>query len=567
VFRDRIDEHAGSLANHTLQRHPIDIPRRRVENQAMTAFADLVLTDTRVWGTEDTAVAVRSDRIVAVGDEATRELIGPRTEVLDRPGKLVVAGFQDSHVHPSHAGYERGSIDLHDLPDRQAYLDSIVSYAENHPDVEWLVGGGWAMEHFPGGTPHRAELDAVTGGRPAFLYNRDVHGAWVNSAALERAGIDASTPDPTDGRYERDTDGAPTGMLHEGAAYSFRTRWVPEPTRADWEDAILLAQEHLFSLGITGFQDAWVTPETHAAYSSLAADGRLRARAVGALWWDRHSGLDQLAQFRTQREGAIGRFHPTTVKIMVDGVIENRTASMIEPYCGGCDADSPHGLDYVDRDLLIAAVTELDALGFQVHMHAIGDRAVRNALDAVAAARNSNGPSDNRHHIAHVQVIQPEDVPRFSQLDVIANCQTFWAQTEPQMDELTIPLIGRDRAQLQYPFEALRAAGVRLAMGSDWAVTTADPLQQMEVAIRRIDPEHRDNAPFLPEQALSLNDALTAFTAGSAYTNHDPDAGRIEVGARADLAVLDEDLARLSGKLSDASVVCTVAAGEIVYRD
>jgi predicted amidohydrolase YtcJ len=212
-------------------------------------------------------------------------------------------------------------------------------------------------------------------------------------------------------------------------------------------------------------------------------------------------------------------------------------------------------------------VTELDALGFQVHMHAIGDRAVRNALDAVAAARNSNGPSDNRHHIAHVQVIQPEDVPRFSQLDVIANCQTFWAQTEPQMDELTIPLIGRDRAQLQYPFEALRAAGVRLAMGSDWAVTTADPLQQMEVAIRRIDPEHRGNAPFLPEQALSLDDALTAFTAGSAYTNHDPDAGRIEVGARADLAVLDEDLARLSGKLSDASVVCTVAAGEIVYRD
>jgi hypothetical protein len=342
---------------------------------------------------------------------------------------------------------------------------------------------------------------------------------------------------------------------------------VPEPTCADWEDAILLAQDHLFSLGITGFQDAWVTAETFAAYSSLASDGRLRARAVGALWWDRHSGLDQIAQFRTQREGAVGRFHPTTVKIMVDGVIENRTASMIEPYCGGCDADTSHGLDYVDRDLLLAAVTELDALGFQVHVHAIGDRAVRNALDAVAAARSANGPSDNRHHIAHVQVIQPEDVPRFAQLDVIANCQTFWAQTEPQMDELTIPLIGRDRAQLQYPFEALRTAGVRLAMGSDWAVTTADPLQQMEVAVRRIDPEHRDNAPFLPEQALSLDDALTAFTAGSAYTNHDPDGGRVEVDARADFAVLDEDLAQLSGKLSDASVVCTVAAGEIVYRD
>src|SRR5262249_37826040 len=158
-----------------------------------------------------------------------------------------------------------------------------------------------------------------------------------------------------------------------------------------WEEAILLAQQHLFSLGITGFQDAWVTPETYAAYSSLASDGRLRARVVGALWWDRHNGLEQIAQFRTQREGAVGRFHPTTVKIMGDGVMETGRASMMEPYCTGCDGESPRGLDYVERDLLIAAVTELDALGFQVHMHAIGDRAVRNGLDAVAAARAANG--------------------------------------------------------------------------------------------------------------------------------------------------------------------------------
>lgn len=528
----------------------------------MTEFADLVVLGTRVWGRNEDALAVRGDRIVAVDAEASRALIGPRTEVLHRPGKLVVPGFQDSHVHPAQAGYERGNIDLHDLPGRRAYLDAVASYVSGHPDAEWLVGGGWAMEHFPGGAPHRSDLDSVTGGRPAFLLNRDVHGAWVNSVALERAGVNASTPDPSDGRYERDADGTPTGMLHEGAAYSFQTRWVPQPSRRDWEDAILLAQDHLFSLGITGFQDAWVTPERYAAYCSLASDGRLRARVVGALWWDRHSGLDQIAQFRTQREGAVGRFHPTTVKIMVDGVIENRTASMIEPYCGG----SSHGLDYVERDLLIAAVTELDALGFQVHMHAIGDRAVRNALDAIAEARRANGPSDNRHHIAHVQVIQPEDVVRFGQLDVIANCQTYWAQTEPQMDELTIPSIGSERAELQYPFERLRRAGARLAMGSDWGVTTADPLQQMEVAVRRIDPEHRDNAPFLPEQALSLEDALTAFTAGSAYANHDADGGRIEVGARADLAVLDEDLTELGGMLSDAEVVCTVASGEVVHR-
>jgi predicted amidohydrolase YtcJ len=537
----------------------------------MNAYADLALTGTPIRvgdGTTADALAVRDGIVVSLAADEVAELIGPRTRVLDRPGALVVPGFQDCHVHAPPAGRERLTIDLHDMGGRQSYLDTIAGYVTANPDAEWITGGGWALEHFPNAAPRREDLDAVTDGRPAFLFNRDVHGAWVNSAALERAGIDASTPDPSDGRYERDDDGTPSGMLHEGAAYTFLSRWVPEPSRDEWADAIRYAQQHFYSLGITGWQDAWVTPETFAAYTSLAASGQLTARVVGALWWDRHRGLDQIAEFRSQREQAVGNFHPTTVKIMVDGIIENQTASMIEPYCAGCGPDGDNrGLDYVDRDLLIAALTELDSLGFQVHMHAIGDRAVRNALDAVEAARAANGPSDNRHHIAHLQVIQPADLARFAQLDVIANCQTYWAQTEPQMDELTIPFIGRDRAELQYPFEALRLAGARLAMGSDWAVTTADPLQQMEVAVRRIDPENRDNAPFLPEQALSLDDALSAFTAGSAYTNHDESGGMLAIGSRADFAVLDQDLSELSGLLSDASVVCTVASGAVVYGE
>jgi predicted amidohydrolase YtcJ len=538
---------------------------------AMTSHADLALTGTRVWvgdGTSADALAVRDGHVVALGADDVHELIGPRTRVLDRAGPLVVPGFQDCHVHAPPAGRERLTIDLHDMTGRPAYLEKIAAYVAADPGAGWITGGGWALEHFPGAAPRREDLDAITGARPAFFFNRDVHGAWVNSAALERAGIDASTPDPSDGRYERDADGTPSGMLHEGAAYTFRTRWVPEPTRTEWEQAILFAQQHLYALGVTGWQDAWVTPETFAAYTSLGSSGRLTARVVGALWWDRHRGLDQIPEFRGQREQAVGTFHPTTVKIMVDGIIENQTASMIEPYCAGCgghDGGENLGLDYVDRDLLIAALTELDALGFQVHMHAIGDRAVRNALDAVEAAREANGPSGNRHHIAHLQVIQPADLARFAALDVIANCQTYWAQTEPQMDELTIPFIGQERAQLQYPFGALRRAGARLAMGSDWAVTTADPLQQMEVAIRRVDPENRDNAPFLPEEALPLEVALSAFTAGSAFTNHDAEAGVLRVGSRADLAVLDQDLFELSGLLADASVVCTVASGEVVH--
>ncbi len=537
----------------------------------MTDFADLVVTGSKVWvgdGTAADALAVRGDRVVALGAEPVAELIGPRTRVLDHTGALVVPGFQDAHIHAPPAGRNIRTVDLRGLLGRPAYLDRIAGYVADHPGDGWIVGGGWSMEHFPGGAPHRADLDAVTGNRPAFLFNRDVHGAWVNSAALRLAGIDAGTPDPQDGRYNRDENGTPTGMLHEGAAYSFEVQWVPAPTRAEWEDAILVAQRHLHAFGITSWQDAWVTAATFDAYRSLATDGRLTAQVVGALWWDRHGDLDQMAGFRAQREQGVGRFRPTTVKIMVDGIIENQTAGMLEPYCDGCGGHlDDNGLMYVDREILLPAVTELDRLGFQVHMHAIGDRAVRAGLDAVAAAREANGPSDNRHHIAHVQVVQPADLVRFAQLDVVANCQTYWAQREPQMEEHTIPWIGPDRAELQYPFRSFERAGVRLAMGSDWPVTTPDPLPQMEVAMRRVDPSDRDGAPFLPEQSLSLMTALSGFTAGTAYLNHDPSGGLLSVGHRADFAVLDQDLFDLDGRLADASVVCTVASGEVVHGD
>jgi predicted amidohydrolase YtcJ len=543
---------------------------------------DLVVADARVRlpaGRWVTGIAVTGDRITALGDAAdVLALSGPRTRVVRAPGRLVLPGFQDSHVHAPFAGRNLRRVWLNDVLGLSSYLDLIAAYADAHPDEPWILGGGWAMECFPGGLPRKEDLDAVVPDRPVFLFNKDVHGAWVNSRALEVAGITRDTPDPWDGRIERDPDGEATGCLHEGAAYTVDERVVPEPTRAEWEDAILEAQRHLHALGITGWQDAWVTPATLEAYRSLADDGRLTARVVGALWWERHRGLEQVGDLQTRRESALGAgsgsgvpgFFPTTVKIMTDGVLENYTGALLEPYCDGCGGHTDnHGLSYVGRDELAAAVTELDALGFQVHMHAIGDRAVRDALDAVEAARAANGAQDLRHHIAHVQVVQPADLPRFAALDVVANCQTYWAQPDPQMDELTVPFLGEERAALQYPFEAIRAAGARLAMGSDWAVTTADPLAQLEVAITRAG---RGTQPFLPDQRLSVDDAVDAFTAGSAYVNHDDDAGTIELGRRADLAVLDHDVlvdgyaTPDSAPLADASVVLTVAAGRVVHE-
>jgi len=356
---------------------------------------------------------------------------------------------------------------------------------------------------------------------------------------------------------------------------------VPVPTHAEWLASILRAQRHLHALGITGWQDAWVTPATAAAYRELAAGGRLSARVVGALWWDRNRGLEQIEDLLGLRERTAGAaagagsevpgFFPTTVKIMTDGVLENFTGALLEPYGDGCGtATDNHGLSHVDRDLLAAAVTRLDGHGFQVHMHAIGDRAVRNALDAVAAARGANGPSDHRHHIAHIQVVQPRDVPRFAELGVVANCQALWACHDAQMDEFTIPFLGPERAALQYPFASIRAAGARLAMGSDWAVSSANPLEQLEIAVRRAP---RDESPFLPAQRLDVDAALDAFTAGSAYVNHDQDGGTIAIGGRADLVLLDHDV--LAGaaagpdavRFADATVRLTMAGGRIVHED
>jgi hypothetical protein len=538
---------------------------------------DLVFTGVRLYDVADPAadaIAVSGDRIVAIGRAAdVRDAVSKAAEVRHLEGRLVVPGFQDAHVHPPQAGRNRLTVDLDGLAGADAYLAAIRAYADAHPDEEWIVGGGWSMESFPGGTPTKDLLDSIVPDRPVFLFNRDVHGAWANSVALQRSGIDASSPDPSDGRIERDADGEPSGTLHEGAAYRIEEHVVPAPSPQAWRDATLASQRHLHSLGITGWQDAWVSPDTQAAYEGLVRDGELTARVVGSLWWERARGMEQIADLVERRGNASHAtmsehgFHPTTIKIMVDGVLENFTGAMLEPYCDGHGGHGANrGLTYLEPQALLDAVVELDRLGFQVHQHAIGDRAVRLALDAIEAARQANGGNDNRHHVAHIQVVDRADLPRFAALDVVVNAQTYWAQHEPQMDQLTVPFLGPDRSDEQYPFASLVRSGARLAMGSDWAVTTANPLEQIQVAVTRVDPENRDNPPFLPDERLSLDQALRAFTAGSAYVNHDDGAGRLAVGARADLAVIDRDIrSGPASEICDASVDITVAAGRIVH--
>ncbi|MEV5203564.1 amidohydrolase [Streptomyces sp. NPDC053720] len=539
--------------------------------------ADLVFTEGPVLTmdparTRASSLAVRGERITAVGHDEVRELIGPGTEVVDLTGKLLLPGFQDSHVHAVGGGSELAECDLAEIVDVGACLERIRAYADTHPEREWITGGGWSMESFAGGLPTRQLLDSVVPDRPVLLANRDHHGAWANTRALELAGLSAATPDPADGRIEREADGFPSGMLQEGAT-ALVSRLVPPSTPKDRLAGLLRAQKLLHSLGITGWQDALLgrfngMADPSQAYLAAARDGSLTARVSGALWWDRERGAEQIPELVGRREELMcGRFRAGSVKIMQDGIAENFTAALTAPYLDGCGcATANSGLSFVDPQALRGHVTALDALDFQVHFHALGDRAVREALDAIGAAVAANGRRGNRHHLAHLQVVHPDDLPRFAALGAIANIQPLWAAHEPQMDELTIPFLGPERAAWQYPFGGLLRSGATLAAGSDWPVSSPDPLAGIHVAVNRREPGTDDDRVFLPEQRIDLLSAIAAYTAGSSHVNRLDDAGSLLPGNLADLVVLDRDiLAAPPEEIAEARVERTYVGGALVH--
>ncbi|WP_250009949.1 amidohydrolase [Actinoplanes sp. M2I2] len=537
--------------------------------------ADLLFTGGHVFtespDAHTTALAVKDGRILALGgDDELRELITPRTEVVELNGRLLLPGFQDAHIHAVMGGVEMGQCDLTGTVDRDEYLRRIREYADLHPEAEWIVGGGWSMESFENGIPDRHLLDRIVADRPVCLLNRDHHAAWVNSRALELAGITADTVDPPSGRIDRDSDGNPVGALQEGAMDLIP---VPEMTQEAMDAGLLRAQALLHALGITAWQDAMIAAsngyaDVSDAYEKAARGNALTATVVGALWWDRDRGLEQVPELLANRERlTVGNLRCDAVKLMLDGIAENFTAAMTEPYRDACGcATSNRGLSFIDPEALPGYVTELDRLGFQTHFHALGDRAVRQALDAVEAARRVNGFSDNRPHLAHLQVVHADDVPRFALLGATANMQPLWAAHEPQMDELTIPFLDPALVPRQYPFGDLHRGGARLAAGSDWPVSSPDPLQGIHVAVNRVLPGERRER-FLPEQALDLRTALTAYTAGSAYVNRLDDTGSLRPGFRADLVVLDQDpFAAPVEEIGDAAVALTYVAGDRVYE-
>ena len=534
--------------------------------------AELVLMNARVYTvdadrSEAEAVAIDGGRIVYVGSDAGAEpYIGEATTVVDLDRKLLLPAFQDAHIHPISGGIEVLACDLAGEADLAGYRAAIAACAETAGDKPWITGGGWSMAAFgPGARADRRILDELVPGRPAFMTSADGHTAWVNSSALEIAGIDSETPDPPGGVIDRDPEtGEPVGSLQE-TAIDLVARHVPEATREERLAGLEYARDLLHGYGITALQSGYTDPDDLPVIVALDEAGQLDLRFSANILWDADADFEQIDEILELRDRfTTGNLRTGGVKIFQDGVMENYTAAMLEPYR---TEEGGRGKPRFEPAWLTEIVKRLDAAGLQVHIHAIGDAAIRQALDAFEAARAANGPGDLRHHIAHLQIIHPDDIPRFGELGVVANFQPLWAYADEYVTELTWPFIGEEEARWMYPIKSVWDAGGTVAFGSDWSVSTPDPFAQIETAVTRVDAINHDTPVMNPEQRISVEQAIAAFTINSAYVNHlDATTGSIEVGKFADLIVLDRDLFAIDPEeISDTKVLLTLFEGEAVH--
>ena len=543
--------------------------------------ADLILFDGKVYTVDANrswaeAVAVIDGKIAYVGSSSgAKKYKGPNTRLVDLDGKMVLPGFQDAHVHPIEAGMAYLGCSLHDGKSVEDYVLIVKECAQQSPEATFIDGGGWTMDLFEDGLPDKRLLDEVVSDRPVILKSASGHQLWVNSKTLKIAGIDAETPDPPRGRIDRYKNSKePSGSLQENSAMNLAFSTRPAYSADQMQAALQFGQHYLNQYGVTTLQDALLKLDGNEAYvggpTYMAMDraGDLTIRVVGALVWNTDSGLEQLSRITDARERfKTPLFSAPSVKIWLDGVMEVHTAALLAPYSDREDGYSGELL--IKPEQLDVVVSQLDALGFQIHFHAIGDAAVRQSLDSLELARQKNGVRDSRHHMSHIQLFDPADIPRLETLNVVANFQPYWAWADKFITELTIPKLGADRSKWLYPIRSVLDTGAVVAFGSDWFVTSGNPLLGIETAITRRDPLTNFSDPFLEDERINLADAIEAYTINSAYVNFiDDETGSIEEGKLADLIVLDNNLFELApNEISDAQVLLTLLEGNPVYGD
>jgi predicted amidohydrolase YtcJ len=531
---------------------------------ACQAPADLVVRDATVHTMDAassvvTGFAARDGVLVYVGD-SPGAYIGPDTTVLTLDGAAVLPGFHDAHTHLLWSGADLLMVDLYSATDVASFQDTVATWAADHPDEAWVQGGGWDTSTFYGRID-RTTLDAVVTDRPAYVYSSDAHIGLASTLALAAAGITAATPDPADGTIERDANGEPTGVLLEGAM-SLVDSLLPPYAEGTVDQGLRDAQSQANRFGLVSVVDAYVDTWMLDGYARAAARGELTVRVFGEVEVPPGSEgaaaeiLDWANTYDTDRLVVAG------AKLYLDGIIESQTAAMLEPYADGTNF-TPY---YTDADLQRLAC-ELDAAGLQLHAHAIGDAAVRQFLDAVDALDVCNGPRDRRPLAAHIEVIDPDDIVRFAELGVYADFQPLWAYPDTYIEDLTEPVIGAERSEWLYPIGAVVDAGGTFVGGSDWSVTTQNPMPAIEVAVTRQSPWSDEGRVLTPQHLVDVETAIRAYTSEGAKASFSEDiSGTLEVGKRADFIVLSDDpFAVDPHALSDVKVQQTWLDGARVY--
>ncbi|MBI1271999.1 amidohydrolase family protein [bacterium] len=513
------------------------------------------------------ALCLEGGRIVYVGsNKGARRFIENATKVLDLKGSMVLPGFHDCHVHLVEGGMHLNECNLDELKSIDEVLETIKNYRDRNPDKVWIKGSGWGLPLFEDANARKELLDKIESEKPIFLESQDYHSAWVNSKALEIAGISKESEDPEGGHIEKDPKtGEPTGTLRE-SAIDLVLRHLPPPSQEDFRQGLLRGQALAAAYGITSIQDACVGPAVHEAYRKGDGDGILTVNVNTAIkidpLKDDASQVEKLKILANRfREG---RLKVSSAKIFADGVIEAKTANLLLPYS---DKKGGNGKLNFAPIRLASLVSKLESAGIQVHIHSIGDGATRASLDAFEQSRRLNPENHKRRsHIAHLELIDRSDLPRFASLSITATIQPYWAQQDEYIVRLTEPVLGKERSENIYPFKSLRDEGARLAGGSDWPVSSLNPLEAIQVALTRKAIDKNVDA-WLPHQKLILKDCLEAYTINGAFINNrDSETGSLEVGKYADIIILDRDLYTVpAGEIARVNVLKTFFRGKEVF--
>jgi len=535
--------------------------------------ADTIITNARVYTVNPQqkwaeAIAVRADKIIFVGDAKSAESYkGASTKVIDAKGKLVLPGFTDCHVHFMSGSLGLTQVDLTGANTIEEIQKRVKDYAAAHPTLPWVTGMGWQYPTF-GATalPNKKILDDVMVDRPVYLVAYDGHSSWANSKALAMAGIDRNTPDPPNGKIVRDANGEATGALKE-AAGDLVERLMPKPTREERLTALRKGLHEANRLGVVRVHSAGGDFEYLDLYDELRKNGELTVRQYIAYFLDppelKPEAIEKIEQARKKYNDEW--ISGGAVKTMLDGVVEAHTAAMLGTYA---DDTSQSGKLFWDPDKYKQAIAELDKRGLQIFTHAIGDRAVRTALDAYENAQRTNHSTDDRPRIEHIETITAEDIPRFGKLGVIASFQPL--HTDPNEDTLKVWAVaaGPDRVSRAWPWRSVESTGGKLAFGSDWPVVTISPWPGVQNALTRQTAEGEPAGGWVPKERINIEDAVRGYTLGAAFAGRrEKTEGSLETGKLADVIILSKDLFTIEPPdILSEEVLVTMVGGKVVYE-